>query len=63
MTFRAFSKRSLVNLSQGAVGVALCRAADVDALPATRSEVDGEQLRTGEKGRRSPLASLQPTPA
>ena len=47
----------------GAVDVALYRTANVDALPATRTEVDWDHLRTVEKGRRSPLASLRPEPA
>ncbi|MEU9015923.1 hypothetical protein AB0D12_41095 [Streptomyces sp. NPDC048479] len=47
----------------GTVEVALYRVADVDALPTTRIEVDWEQLRVVQKGRRSPLAALQPTPA
>lgn len=42
----------------GAVDVALYRVADVDALPATRTEVDWTQLRCVGKGRRSPLAAL-----
>ncbi|MET7799287.1 hypothetical protein [Streptomyces decoyicus] len=46
----------------GAVDVPLCRAADVDALPTARTELDWEQLRTVQKGRRSPLASLRPEP-
>jgi hypothetical protein len=46
----------------GAVDVPLYRTADVDALPLTRTEVDWEQLRTVEKGRRSPLAALRPKP-
>lgn len=44
----------------GAVDVPLFRTADVDALPATRSEVDWHQLRTMKKGQRSPLAALRP---
>lgn len=47
----------------GAVDVALYTTADVDAIPATHPEIDWEQLRTVEKGRRSPLASLRPAPA
>ncbi|MBH1937782.1 hypothetical protein I5Q34_26510 [Streptomyces sp. AV19] len=47
----------------GAVDVPLYRTAAVDALPAAHPEVDWEQLRTIEKGRRSPLAALQPQPA
>ncbi|MFF4534137.1 hypothetical protein ACFY1P_33310 [Streptomyces sp. NPDC001407] len=49
----------------GAVDVPLYRTAAVDALPAAHPEVDWKQLRTVEKGRRSPLAALakQPTPA
>jgi hypothetical protein len=46
----------------GAVDVALYTSQSVDALPLTRTEVDWEQLRTVEKGRRSPLASLKPGP-
>ncbi|GAA2731669.1 hypothetical protein [Streptomyces nogalater] len=42
----------------GAVDVALYRSADVDAIPAAHPEVDWEQLRAVEKGRRSPLAAL-----
>ncbi|MCL3998121.1 hypothetical protein [Streptomyces lavenduligriseus] len=42
----------------GAVDVALYRSADVDAVPAAHPEVDWEQLRAVEKGRRSPLAAL-----
>lgn len=44
----------------GAVDVALYRTADVDALPAVRTDIDWEQLRAVGKGRRSPLASLRP---
>ncbi|MGA5499244.1 hypothetical protein ACPCSP_33515 [Streptomyces cinereoruber] len=44
----------------GAVEVPLYRAADVDALPGTHPEVDWEELRRVEKGRRSPLAALRP---
>ncbi|MFC8270031.1 hypothetical protein ACFUIZ_30565 [Streptomyces cinereoruber] len=44
----------------GAVEVPLYRTADVDALPGTRPEVDWEELRRVEKGRRSPLAALLP---
>ncbi|WP_431329753.1 hypothetical protein ACPZ13_00115 [Streptomyces sp. IPPR8] len=47
----------------GAVDVALYTTASVDAVPAEHPEVDWEQLRTVEKGRRSPLASLRPEPA
>nr|WP_251061555.1 hypothetical protein [Streptomyces sp. ISL-100] len=46
----------------GAVDVALYRTADVDALPVARTEVDWDQLRAVEKGRRSPLASLRAEP-
>ncbi|MFI0915567.1 hypothetical protein [Streptomyces abikoensis] len=42
----------------GAVDVPLYRTATVDALPAAHPEVDWEQLRQLEKGRRSPLASI-----
>ncbi|MEU5137923.1 hypothetical protein [Streptomyces californicus] len=47
----------------GAVDVALYTTASVDAVPAEHPEVDWEQLRAVEKGRRSPLASLRPEPA
>ncbi|MGY3333919.1 hypothetical protein ACVW0K_000018 [Streptomyces filamentosus] len=47
----------------GAVDVALYTTASVDAIVPTHPEVDWEQLRTVEKGRRSPLASLRPQPA
>ncbi|CAL9672985.1 hypothetical protein [Streptomyces sp. enrichment culture] len=47
----------------GAVDVALYTTASVDAVPAEHPEVDWEQLRTVEKGRRSPLTSLRPEPA
>ncbi|WP_435847033.1 hypothetical protein [Streptomyces eurythermus] len=47
----------------GAVDVPLYTTASVDASPAAHPEVDWEQLRTVEKGRRSPLASLRPEPA
>jgi hypothetical protein len=47
----------------GAVNVALYTTASVDAVPAEHPEVDWEQLRTVEKGRRSPLAALRPEPA
>ncbi|MGW0778903.1 hypothetical protein ACWD01_36070 [Streptomyces sp. NPDC002835] len=40
----------------GAVDVALCTTASVDAVIPARSEVDWEHLRTVEKGRRSPPA-------
>ncbi|MEV6810258.1 hypothetical protein [Streptomyces sp. NPDC051132] len=43
--------------------VALYTTASVDAIPAEHPEVDWEQLRTVEKGRRFPLASLRPGPA
>ncbi|MFJ6000502.1 hypothetical protein [Streptomyces sp. NPDC092370] len=42
----------------GAVDVALYTTASVDAIPAAHPEVDFEQLRSVEKGRRSPLAVL-----
>jgi hypothetical protein len=42
----------------GAVDVALYTTASVDAIPAAHPEVDFEQLRSVEKGRRSPLAAL-----
>ncbi|MFJ6518364.1 hypothetical protein ACIQJ4_08925 [Streptomyces filamentosus] len=44
----------------GAVDVALYTTASVDAIVPAHPEVDWEQLRTVEKGRRSPLASLRP---
>ncbi|MET9932657.1 hypothetical protein [Streptomyces sp. NPDC006324] len=44
----------------GAVDVPLYRTADVDALPGAHPEVDWEELRGVEKGRRSPLAALRP---
>ncbi|MFF5407844.1 hypothetical protein ACFY8K_33880 [Streptomyces misionensis] len=47
----------------GAVDVALYTTASVDAVPAEHPEVDWEQLRAVEKGRRSPLASLRSAPA
>ncbi|MGW2103786.1 hypothetical protein ACWCPX_40200 [Streptomyces olivaceoviridis] len=47
----------------GAVDVALYTTASVDAVVPAHPEVDWEQLRTVEKGRRSPLASLRPAPA
>ncbi|MFE4279748.1 hypothetical protein ACFRSX_34595 [Streptomyces goshikiensis] len=47
----------------GAVNVALYTTASVDAVPAEHPEVDWEQLRTVEKGRRSPLAALRPKSA
>ncbi len=46
----------------GAVNIALYTTASVDAVPAEHSEVDWEQLRMVEKGRRSPLAALRPEP-
>lgn len=39
----------------GAVDVALYTTSWVDAIPAAHPEVDSEQLRVVEKGRRSPL--------
>jgi hypothetical protein len=42
----------------GAVDVALYTTASVDAVIPAHPEVDWEQLRTVEKGRRSPLAAL-----
>ncbi|MEV5922412.1 hypothetical protein [Streptomyces sp. NRRL S-1314] len=42
----------------GAVDVALYTTASVDAIVPAHPEVDWEQLRTVEKGRRSPLAAL-----
>ncbi|GAA1934011.1 hypothetical protein GCM10009753_79250 [Streptantibioticus ferralitis] len=47
----------------GAVDVALYTTASVDAVAAAHPEVDWEQLRAEDKGRRSPLAALQPAPA
>ncbi|MFC8589564.1 hypothetical protein ACFUGD_34125 [Streptomyces sp. NPDC057217] len=47
----------------GAGNVALYTTASVDAVPAEHPEVDWEQLRTMEKGRRSPLAALRPQAA
>ncbi|WP_086706547.1 hypothetical protein [Streptomyces antimycoticus] len=41
----------------GAVDVALYTTASVDAL-AARTDIDWQQLRSVEKGRRSPLAAL-----
>ncbi|MEV7898262.1 hypothetical protein [Streptomyces cyaneofuscatus] len=46
----------------GAVDVALYTTASVDAVVNDHPEIDWEQLRTMEKGRRSPLTSLR-TPA
>ncbi|QGZ53279.1 hypothetical protein GPZ77_33875 [Streptomyces sp. QHH-9511] len=42
----------------GAVDVALCTTASVDAVVPAHQEVDWAQLRAVEKGRRSPLAAL-----
>ncbi|WP_173883202.1 hypothetical protein [Streptomyces pharetrae] len=42
----------------GAVDVALYTTASVDAVVSAHLEVDWEQLRAVEKGRRSPLAAL-----
>ncbi|WP_435192095.1 hypothetical protein [Streptomyces sp. bgisy126] len=47
----------------GAVDVALYTTASVDAVVPAHPEVDWEQLRTVEKGQRSPLAALRPEPA
>lgn len=47
----------------GAVDVALYTTASVDAIVTTHPEVDWEQLRAVEKGRRSPLAALRREPA
>nr|WP_237308077.1 hypothetical protein [Streptomyces sp. SAT1] len=47
----------------GAVDVALYTTASVDAVVPAHPEVDWEQLRAVEKGRRSPLASLRTAPA
>ncbi|MGW9453783.1 hypothetical protein [Streptomyces sp. NPDC055632] len=43
----------------GAVEVPLYRTADVDVLPGAHPEVDWEELRRVDKGRRSPLAALR----
>ncbi|MFD5321419.1 hypothetical protein [Streptomyces sp. NPDC127098] len=45
----------------GAVDVALYTTATIDALPTTHPDIDWQQLRSIGKGRRSPLAALQPT--
>jgi hypothetical protein len=42
----------------GAVDVALYTTASVDAVVGAHPEVDWEQVRATEKGRRSPLAAL-----
>ncbi|MFD5033870.1 hypothetical protein ACFWM0_26225 [Streptomyces sp. NPDC058405] len=47
----------------GTVDIALYRAADIDALPVTRTEINCKRLRAVAKGRCSPLAALQPAPA
>ncbi|MEU7282508.1 hypothetical protein AB0A69_27590 [Streptomyces sp. NPDC045431] len=47
----------------GAVDVALYTTASVDSVVPAHAEVDWEQLRTVEKGRRSPVAFLRPEPA
>ncbi|MEU8034685.1 hypothetical protein AB0C13_40105 [Streptomyces sp. NPDC049099] len=47
----------------GAVDVALDTTASVDAVTSAHPEVDWEQVRAVEKGRRSPLASLRTAPA
>jgi hypothetical protein len=47
----------------GAVDVTLYTTAFVDAVIPAHPEVDWEQLRALEKGRRSPLASPRPAPA
>jgi hypothetical protein len=47
----------------GALDVALYTTASVDTVVDAHPEVDWEQLRTVEKGRRSPLASLRPAPS
>ncbi len=47
----------------GAVDVALYTTASVNAVIPAHPKADWEQLRTVEKGRRSPLASLRPAPA
>ncbi|MEU3955132.1 hypothetical protein AB0F45_22900 [Streptomyces achromogenes] len=47
----------------GTVDVPLYTTASVDAIPAAHPEVDWKQLRTVEKGRRSPLAAPRREPA
>ncbi|MFE0779065.1 hypothetical protein [Streptomyces sp. NPDC058861] len=47
----------------GAANIALYTTASVDAVPAEHPEVNWEQLRSAEKGRRSLLAALRPQPA
>ncbi|CAL9323938.1 hypothetical protein SUDANB66_06456 (plasmid) [Streptomyces sp. SudanB66_2053] len=47
----------------GAVDVALYTTASVDTVVPAHPEVDWDQLRAVENGRRSPLASLGPAPA
>ncbi|MEW1552146.1 hypothetical protein [Streptomyces tsukubensis] len=47
----------------GAVDVALYTTASVDAIVPAHHDIDWDQLRAVEKGRRSPLASLRPAPA
>ncbi|MFI0234854.1 hypothetical protein [Streptomyces sp. NPDC017086] len=47
----------------GAVDIALYTTASVDAIVPAHPEADWEQLRTVEKGRRSPPAALRPVPA
>ncbi|MFF6837095.1 hypothetical protein ACFY84_35760 [Streptomyces sp. NPDC012438] len=42
----------------GAALVLLCRTAGVDTLTTAHLEIDWEELRRVEKGRRSPLAAL-----
>ncbi|CAM5553818.1 putative protein OS=Streptomyces fumanus OX=67302 GN=GCM10018772_61600 PE=4 SV=1 [Streptomyces fumanus] len=44
----------------GAVDVALYTTASVDAIPAAPPDIDWGHLRSVKKGRRSPLAALQP---
>ncbi|MFE7302533.1 hypothetical protein [Streptomyces sp. NPDC057579] len=44
----------------GAVDVALYTTESIDAIVPAHPEVNWEQLRAVKKGRRSPLAALQP---
>lgn len=60
---RSRSRSASARAGHGAVDVALYATASVDAVVPAHPEVDWEQLRTVEKGRRSPLAALQPAPA
>ncbi|AXU16784.1 hypothetical protein BV309_00040 [Streptomyces clavuligerus] len=47
----------------GAVDVALCTTASVDAIVPAHPDIDWVQLRAVEKGQRSPLTALEPEPA